>query len=186
MIKRPHVTQVLWSWQNFSGISPDVLEAAADRGVRVHALCAAIAKGLWLPEVPEDCQGFVSSFENWFKKAVQEVVMVEQELHDPVHRFTGTPDLICLIKGDKKHLTLVDIKTPLAESKTWRLQLSAYKWLAVRNNHLFPLPIERIISLRLSKEGKAAKVLEYSKTANHDFAIFLSCLTAWRYFNGEE
>lgn len=174
----PSVTQILSPWQDFSQVCPDVLEAACVRGSQVHQICAAIAQGYWVPDIPAGCEGFIDSFRLWYDTAVSSVVMVEKRLTDKTHGFTGTPDLICFIKGDG-NASVIDLKSPAVHSHSWRLQLAAYRHLASRE-----MTIKRCFSLRLSKEGKRAKVVEYSETAHHDFSIFLSALNVWRFFNG--
>lgn len=174
-MKYPSVTQVLSPWVDYSRVPPDVLERAADRGRRVHALCASYAQGLWIPEIPEECAPYFESFTRWFDSSVEQVKAVEVELVDTVNGYCGHPDIICKIKGDKG-LALPDIKTPQQEMKTWRIQLAAYKQLAITNRY----QIDRVFSLRLDSKGGQVKITEYTDSAT-DFAIFLSALTVWRF-----
>lgn len=177
-MKLPSVTQVLRPFVDLSKIPPDVLAAAAERGTRVHGLCAAVAQRLWIPSVPDECRGYVDSFRSWFPVVV-EVVAAEVELVDEVLGFKGHPDLIVRIEGDEG-LTVVDLKTPVSTHTTWKAQLAAYHHLAEHNGHTL---IIRNISLRLSWEGRPPQVDEYLHQ-ERDFAAFLSALNAWRYFKG--
>jgi len=59
------VTQVLQPFADFSGIRPEVLEAAADRGTRVHSACLAKAAGAWSKPLPESEVGYYESFCAW-------------------------------------------------------------------------------------------------------------------------
>ena len=152
-----------------------VLAHAAQRGSRVHAICAAMAQGLWVPSVPEECAGYVESFRKWLP-VVEEVVAVEVELVDENLGFLGHPDLIVRMRGDRG-LSLTDLKTPAGVSPLWKCQLAAYKHLAEVNGY----PISRVFSLRLSPTGAAPKLDEY-RDSPRDLAAFLSALNAYRYF----
>ncbi len=175
----PSVTQVLSPWQDFSKIRPDVLEEAKLRGSLAHSLFAAYALCLWIPSVPENCVGYFDSFKRWFDATVAKVVAVEKRMVHPVYHYTGQLDLLCQIKGDKE-LTLLDHKTPLALYKSWQIQCVAYKKLA----DLEYSNITRTGSLRLSRDGKLAKLAEYSGTVERDFSVFLNCLSAYNFFRG--
>ena len=175
------VTQALSPFNDFSNVPPAVLEEAKLRGTLAHGLFASYALGLWIPSIPENCIGYFDSFRRWFDATVEDVVAVENRIFHPDHHFDGRLDLLCRIKGDAG-LMLLDHKTPLSLYRSWRIQCAAYKKLADLE---YP-NIARAGSLRLSKEGKLAKLEEYSGTVERDFAIFLNCLTAYNFFKGEE
>ena len=102
----------------------------------------------------------------------------EIELKDEEFGYEGHPDLLCIIIGDTK-ITLVDLKTPLAESPTWRPQLAAYRRLAIKNGY----DIGRVGSLRLNPDGGRAIFTEYTDE-KADFAAFLNALMIAKYFKG--
>jgi len=173
----PSVTQVLRPFVDFSRIPEDVLEYAAWRGTEVHRLCSIYAKGLpIIGEIKPSCAGYFLSFQQWFDLAVEKAHLVEAELEDPTYQYHGHPDLICTLRGDPG-MTLIDLKTPITESPTWRGQIAAYARLAEVNNH----PVIRCGSLQLKQDGGRAKFREY-KRDGRDFAAFLAALTAQRYF----
>ena len=179
----PHVTEIISQvgrhWLNFDAVPPDRLEFAKNRGQDFHRLAALHASRLWIDEIPENCAGFFHSFTEWFDEFVEEVIVVEQTLIHPTLHYQGTPDAIVRIKGDAG-LTLIDWKTPLALSKSWRLQLVAYRELARVNGY----PVERVASLQPRSDGSRAKFQGYTKSLTPDFAVFLSGLNWWRFFNG--
>jgi hypothetical protein len=172
------VTQILSPWQDWSSIRPEVLEAASNRGTRVHSLCAAYAQRLYIPRIDEDCQGYFDSFTGWFDSTVEEVIACECELVCNDNLFIGHPDAILKIRGDKT-LSVADWKTPITPNRSWRIQLSTYQHLARVNGY----QVDRVFPLRLSKDGKKPIVNEYSGTASRDLAVFLNALTVYRYFN---
>lgn len=174
----PSVTTVLSPFADFSRVRPEVLEHAAQRGTKVHALCEAYAQGLWIPRIDEECAGYFDSFKRWFDATVVEVLAQEVELVDEQKGYMGHPDMICRIKGDNDAV-MIDLKTPAAQSPAWRLQLAAY-W---RLGTLAGYPITRSGSLRLKKDGSRAIFNEYTGSHAHDLNVFLNCLAAWKYFN---
>ena len=176
----PSVTQVLSPWSDFSKVRPDVLDEAAERGSLVHRACGAIATGLWSPPVPEEYAGYIVSFKGWFFQYVESVVIAEPELVHPVYGYCGHPDLIVRMKGDSVN-TLIDLKTPAAKYKTWRIQLAAY-WMLTGDN----CSCGRAMSLRLRKDGATPIADEYTGSLVGDFSVFLSCLQAWKFFKGED
>lgn len=178
-MRLPSVTEVLSVYQDFSAVSSERLQVAANRGTEVHRICAAIAKGLWwASEIPEGQRGYIQSFERWFDVAVDQVIFVEERLDCTCYGYYGHPDLIAVLRGDLG-ATVIDLKTPITEGAVWRGQVAAYRHLAECSG--LGLPIERQVSLMLSPKGKSAKFKEY--TANkEDLAAFLAALTAYRYF----
>lgn len=177
-MRLPTVTQVLSPFADFSGIRPEVLAHAAERGTRVHQACAAIARGLWTVPPDDECRGYVQSFRGWFEQAVDEVVLVEAELVDEALGFKGHPDLICRIRGDERP-SLIDLKTPATKNRLWRAQLAAYRHLA----RIHGYDVDRTASLRLKKDGGHPIFDEYDpRESSQDFAAFLSALNAYRCF----
>jgi hypothetical protein len=179
----PSVTRIISDvgkhWLSFDNVPPDRLEAACQRGSDFHRLAALHASRLWIGEIPENCAGFFKSFTDWYDAFVGERILVEQPLvHLKLH-YRGTPDAIVRIKGDTV-LTLLDWKTPAAFSKSWVLQCSAYKELAEANGY----SISRIATLQPHKDGGKAKFTGFTKSTAAGFAVFLSALQIWRYFNG--
>jgi len=165
--------------QAFANIPVETLERARDRGIDFHQLAALYAQKLFIMEIPEDCAGYFKSFCRWHDAVVEEVVLVETVLVHPVFHFRGKPDEIVRLKGDSSNwLTLPDWKTPLPLSKDWRLQLAAYRELALVNGY----NVMRVASLQPKKDGKRARFEEY-KTLSADFAVFLNALMVWRFYN---
>jgi len=173
----PSVTQIISPFADFSKIPPDTLQAAADRGTRVHDVCLNFyARGFFTAVEPE-IQGYYQSFIRWFGLMVDEVVLVETRLVDPGFMYSGQIDLLAISK-DQGDLILVDLKTPMALSKSWRLQLAGYNNLCFIDGHC----PDRIGSLRLSPDGKMAKMEWYTNSAE-DFNYFVQALNLYRFFN---
>jgi len=171
----PSVTEILKPWSGFENVPPEVLELAGERGTAVHGVCAAEALGLFFEE-DEVTAPFLKSFRLWLP--CFEVVKVEFELIDPVYKYMGHPDLMGRFIGDK-HLSIIDYKTPVAYSPIWRCQLAAYRQAARRAGY----DVERVASLRLSREGKPPILNESTLTVDIDFQGFYHALKAHQFFS---
>jgi hypothetical protein len=172
----PSVTEIISPWTDFSRIPPAILENAGLRGTRVHELCAAIAKGEPVMDPNPETSGYVASFRVWFEAIVDEVILVEERLVDPGLGYSGQIDL--LVRTKQGEIWLVDLKTPLALSKGWRLQLAGYFRLCdVAGYHP-----DKAGSLRLSPDGKMAKMDFYEESAI-DLMRFMESLDLYRYFH---
>lgn len=169
------VTEILSLYNNFDAIRPEVLQHAADRGTKVHAYCAMIARGEWFPAQEEGVVPYIESFKQWFDKMVDNVELVEKRLYNDELMLTGAIDLVCTIRGSDTPV-VVDIKTPQAKSRSWNLQLAAYRYLYGENED------PRRIALQLQKTGKIAKIVEY-RDHERDWKLYLSALQLYRYFN---
>jgi hypothetical protein len=170
----PSVTRIIAPWSGLERIRPDVLEQAAARGTAVHDACATIARGGWPVVAPEE-QGYVDSFLRWFAR-VAAVYAVEEEIRDEALGFMGHPDLIVQWEGQ---LTLWDLKTPRVASRSWQVQLAAYRHLLC--HHIDPP--ERTAALMLDPSGGVPKAIDLQDPARA-FAAFLGALTAYNFFQG--
>ena len=182
------VTQALSPFSDFSGINPEVLRRAAERGSRVHRACAAYALGFPALGLHNEDHGYFISFVEWFDNYVDRVLMVEKRLTSPLG-YTGQIDLACRLTDGR--CCVVDYKTPALESPTWKAQIASYCELAlveliglyIPKSEKPVLKIEGM-ALMLNKNGKAAKGIPYQYQAD-DFAAFLSALNSYRFFKGE-
>jgi hypothetical protein len=171
------VTEVLAPYQDYSRINREVLEAAQLRGRIIHRASAAYALGVWTTPIPKEYLGYFESYKLWHEHAVKRVISAEPELIDTELGFLGHPDLVVVIKGDNL-ATVVDLKTPLAETPTWKAQIAAYKHLL---EYDAKEPIGRCLVLRLDRAGGFPKSIEYQDSPR-DFNAFVAALTAYRYF----
>jgi hypothetical protein len=172
----PSVTSVISPWVDFSHVPPDRLELASERGTRVHTACAAFAMGFPPGGLQEGDRGYLQSYERWFFATVKKVILVEERLVHTALGYHGQIDLF--VEAYSGEFLLPDLKTPLAKSKGWRVQMAGYRELCIVNGY----KVDRVGSLRLSPEGKPPKMDWYEEGAQ-DFTVFLSCLNATRFFS---
>lgn len=174
------VTTPLSAFTDFSSIPPHVLQHAADRGTKVHKLCELTLLDEYFPQPEEELKGYLNSFNEW-KDTLETIHRLETRYYSDMLKITGAIDIIGTVKGDKSP-SIIDIKTAASESKTWCLQLAAYQHL-FNSNIDTQVKAERRFALHLKKNGKRAKIIEYTDH-DRDLDLYLSALKIWRYFNG--
>lgn len=181
------------------GIPLDILANASIRGTEVHNHCTAIIKGLWPPEINPEYQPYVDAFIDWYKNNVYETLYAGVRLYNDVKRFTGEFDLIVILK-ETNQVALIDIKTSCKASKTWPIQLAAYKHLCEINGYI---NIDTAFNVHLKKTKSAvyekklgekvmisppvvkALTIEH-KNLNPYWEIFSSALACYDYFDRKE
>jgi len=167
----PRVTEVISPYIDKTWFTDE----SRERGQIIHSACACFARGLWSPPMPTEYEGFFISFEKWFSTFVKNVLLVEKTLTDSEMGFHGTPDIIVtMIDGV---VTIPDYKTG-AKTKTWAVQMAAYKHLAIKNGY----PVERVGTLKLHPDGTMASFDSYEDSLAA-FAAFHGALIAHQYFN---
>lgn len=100
------------------------------RGTVVHAACAAHLKCLWVAPLIPDYQGYFDSFRAWADAAIDSVMLVEARLSDRRLGYTGQLDIVAKLRGPLGPVAVIDIKTGTTVSKTWPVQVAAYRHLA--------------------------------------------------------
>jgi hypothetical protein len=171
--KYTRVTTVLYPFSGLEKIDAGIVEAAADRGTRVHKICEGIIEGLGEIGVEEDIWGYVESFKKWWQQG-HELVAMEKRFWDDDLQITGQVDLI-LKTADG--LAVVDLKTSSRPSKTWQAQGCAYAYLAKKEGY----DIKKIAFIHLNKHGKDPKIIHYEV----DDGFFLAVLRVYNHFYGE-
>lgn len=164
------VTDVLYPLTGLNKVDPNILKNAADRGTKVHEICDALLNDLGIYELDNKLQGYIESFATWYPS--KKFIDKPARFYCDKYMITGECDAI--YEGEEG-LVLVDIKTPVNESKTWKVQGSAYSYLAKINGY----DIKKIEFVKLSKEGKPPTIYQYEE----DFPLFLKCLDIYNHFH---
>lgn len=174
------VTEVLKPYSGLDGIDERVLARAADRGTRVHDFCELYARNLLIEDPDEDCKIYVEAFKEWFDNAVDEVIMMEERLNSATYKLSGKFDLLVRFKGDDE-LTIVDIKTPQNQSKTWNLQTAAYRILL---RDVKGIEANRRGCLMLPNDSPTKRSAKFVEFVDHevDQDLYLSALQLYRFF----
>jgi hypothetical protein len=174
----PSVTEIIEPWVDFSKVPPATLKVAGERGTAVHEACALYAQGIPALSIPPEISGYVESYKRWFDQLIDEAILVEERLFDYASGYNGQLDLVARTKGGENWL--VDLKSPVTLSKSWRVQIAAYKNLCEKHG----IKVDRAGSLRLRSDGGNPKMDWYEGSAAKDFNIFLSALNCHRFFKG--
>lgn len=170
-----HVTEVTGRFSDWDKIPKDTLENACRRGSAVHLACTSHVNFGYCLSLPDEWQGYYDSFCNWYEQNVWRTFFVEERIVDEVFGFTGMLDFLFALHGGE--IVLTDIKTPLAESKTWKAQLAAYGYLL---REVKKFRFDDMMSLRLNPNGNGAKGVRYGGHESEYFSYFLSGLNACR------
>jgi hypothetical protein len=175
----PRVTSILSPYQDFSGIPPETLAAAAERGTNLHKACAAYALGLYYP-VSGDIAGFYESFKAWFNNYVVEVLAVEEEVIHPAWRYVGHVDLIAKVAGIRPNqaVAVIDYKSPAVASRGWNCQVAAYLE-ASKDKY----GAEIAGALQLKKDGSLPRMIWIENPAQA-FNAFVGMLNGFNYMKG--
>ena len=122
------------------------MEAAADRGTKVHAATEALDKTGWA-EIDDEYLPYLQAYALFLREHDVQWELIEHPDYHPAHRYAGTIDRYGLVDSFK---TLLDIKT------TYRV----YKPLCSASLNLYRLmleargkTVERLLILHLRKDG---------------------------------
>ena len=174
----PRVTEILRYYTSYDKVPPEILNRAAARGTSVHALCAGLAKGAWIPDgmIAEDLQGYVNSFKLWMQAQVSKFIVVEKRYVDEDLGFTGQLDFVVI--GSDDQLYLVDIKTSSKPQKTYAIQLAAYDHLL----RIHKIQVKAAILVYLDKEGEFPEINIFDNLTEEQH-IFRCALDCYNFFN---
>lgn len=181
----PRVTEILKPYSGFIHVPYDILERAAERGTKVHAICAAIAHDAWVDDelIDESLKGYVKSFRQWAADYVQSYDIIEKRYNFasnvPQYAYTGQVDFVITGKDGKKYL--VDLKTSAQAQKTYLVQMAAYRNLL--NSH--GIQVDACFLVYLNRDGQYPKIGMQIDTEK-ELHTFISALDCWYYFNYKE
>lgn len=196
----PRVSEIIakQNQHEIRGIPLENLLNASIRGTKIHAYCTAYVLGLYPPEIEPEYEPYVNCFMDWAQKNIDKPLHASIRLYDDSLRFTGEFDMLVSLKDTKK-IALLDLKSSAKESKSWAVQLSAYKHLCELNGYkvdqVFNLHLKRTKPARYEqKEGEKVLVSPPSvkivtrehKDLNSAWEIFSSALKCYDYFYRRE
>lgn len=193
----PTVTEIIskQTEREMRSIPLDNLINASIRGQKIDNYCTAHLLGLWNPEIEEEYKPYVDIFIEWANENIYQTLYTKTRLYDDKRRFSGEPDWLCVLKDSKK-TALIDLKVTCSVSKTWVIQLSAYKDLL----DLHGFNVDVVMNLHLNKKKAAvyeerqgkkvlvsppvveANVIEHNNL-NPYRQIFSSALICYDYFD---
>ncbi len=130
----PRVSEIIGKQniEEMRSIPVDILANACIRGTKVHDYCTAHAKKLWIPDIEEEYKPYVNAFIKWYDENVSELLYANQRLYDDQLFFTGEYDMIVILNNSGK-VAMIDLKTSANASRSWPIQIAAYKRLCELN-----------------------------------------------------
>lgn len=173
----PRVTEILKSFTSYENVPSEILRNAAARGSSVHAICAGIAKGAWIPDsmIDENLQGYVKSFKHWADAYVTDFVVIEKRYTDSILGYTGQLDFVILDKD--QNLFLIDLKTSAKPQKTYPVQMAAYDNLLKESD----MHVKGAMLVYLNKTGEFPAVHVMDNFIK-EFHVFKCALQCWKFF----
>ncbi len=175
--KIPRVTEILRPFTSYDQVPANILERAAARGTSVHALCAGIAKGNWIPDgmIGEELIGYVKSFRQWSEAQVKNFKIVEKRYTELGDTYSGQLDFV--VEGTDHKTYLVDLKTSAKPQKTYPIQMAAYSML-LRQNGIW---VDGAMLVYLNKEGEFPNI-HLLHDLTEEYSVFQSALECYQYF----
>jgi hypothetical protein len=172
----PRVTEILNPFTGFRFVKKDLLESAAERGTKVHGICAKIAEGLYVPDftIDEELQPYVKNFNIFMEQYVKEVLIVEERYQCTELEFTGQVDMVIMTKDDRKFL--VDLKTGISKQKSHAVQMAAYRHLLDEHD----IQVSGAMLVYLARENEPE--VEFITDLDPHWEVFKSALNCYNYF----
>lgn len=167
------VTEILSPFSGLDRVPKAILKNAADRGTRVHKVCEGIVQGLGDWDVDTEIIGYVNSFKKWYNEN-RKVLALERRFYCSELMITGQVDLI--IEDPSGGCIIIDLKTSSKESKTWKLQGSAYAYMARKHG----FDVKGIHFIHLDRYGEPPKIYIY----DDEFDLFKKCFDVYKHFWG--
>jgi hypothetical protein len=108
-LQLPSVTQILRfvSRELYGEVPAHILDAAADRGTRVHEAIEMAAKFGWM-ETDTDTLPYMLAYQEWEKEYGFKTVASEYRIYHRTRLYAGTADALFM---DGDNLCLMDVKT---------------------------------------------------------------------------
>ena len=168
-VVKPSVTQVLGALSDFSLVPRDVLAAACARGSYVHTLTEYHDQGDLDPTSIGEYGGYLDAWVKFCADHDAKWDGIEVRGYSERFGYAGTHDRHGTLRGSR---FVVDVKTSVAPSNVWNLQLAAYRQLLAERDPAWMLA--RLATVQLRNDG-TYKFIEWSDQAA--WPTFLSLLT---------
>lgn len=172
----PSVTQILEPYEDWSGINPEVLAAAMERGTRVHAAAALMLDGFIGPhDSGDDIAPYLVQFDRFLSESGFVSALSEARVYSTKLGYAGTLDLYGGLPNRKS--VLIDIKTG-SVPRTAGPQTAAYA-RALKECHGYGMDTKYRYALLLRPEGY--KLIPLADT--NDDQVFLAAITMHNWSN---
>jgi hypothetical protein len=168
----PGVTAALAALEDFSDVSPPVLQAAQRFGHHVHKACALLVRGqLDWDRLDPALVPYIRGADRFLKESGIIVVGSEVAVYHPLHRYAGTLDLAGIWR---ERLGIFDFKSGEIP-RTVGPQLAAYEAAYIHDKPKSRPTRRYVIALR--PNDYRVKLL----TDPNDYSMFLSALNCFKF-----
>lgn len=183
------ITDISGAFSGYSGIPKAILTNAANRGTQIHDIIKDVILNIPVDgeryyymnrkmngdEDRINLQGYIESFWKFWRPIEDSPALFPDRMYDHKIKLTGEVDLITTIDNER---VLIDWKCTLSPSASWDIQGNGYSWLY---ENLFEQVIDKILFVRLDKEGKDPEIIEIK----HDYELFETAFQFYeRFFKG--
>lgn len=179
--KLPSVTTILKPLSTYGDVPTPILDAAAERGTRVHRAVELLCQDrLDWTTVDDELLGYLQGWLAFCDAMRPEIIANEKRTYHPTAKYAGTLDLELILHGkDKAKLAVLDVKSCIQVMPTTGPQTAAYQ--AAENATRKPIDqIKERYALRLAKDG-TFDLIPYAKSPTADWNTFVSCLQVYRF-----
>lgn len=175
------VTEVISPYTGIEFVPEHFLNAAAERGTKVHQYIENFFNCLRYEEVDFNLTHYMDSFYQYWEENQHQYMnfTVENRYFCNDLMITGQVDLI---NHEDDKITIVDWKTSSRpHHKAWALQSAAYRYLIEQNNNP-NVRVDNVLFVLLKKDGKKPTLHKYDDY-ERNLDIFLKCLELYRHFD---
>lgn len=172
-VVKPSVTQVLGALSDFSLVPRDVLAAACARGSYVHTLTEYHDEGDLDHTSIGEYAGYLDAWVKFCADHEAKWDGIEVRGYSERFGYAGTLDRFGTLKCSR---FVVDVKTSVAASNVWNLQLAAYRQLLAERDPAWMLA--RLATVQLRNDG-TYKFIEWSDQAAWPTFLALLTLKNW-------
>lgn len=174
------ITDILTPFTGVEFVDPEILQAAAEKGTRVHSYIEEMLSETWLSLITDDVtESYLKSFDlfwdaskHLFKDCHMEL---EKRLYCDTLKITGKVDAIFHKPG---RTYLLDWKTSSRFQSHWFLQGAAYSYLAKANGFDNP---DEVLFVHLRKDKKPVTYKDSDSKKSLD--LFIKCLELYNHFD---
>jgi|SRR5271166_6577967 len=155
------ISSISSAFAGYGGIPKAVLDKAACRGSQVHRFIYSYTNNIVIADeemmfMDQSLAGYFASFRTfWEEYEGSPIILQEERIDDDDLMITGEPDLVVEHGG---RLVLIDWKATVAVGKHWQIQAEGYSYLL---SMVKDIPVQKILFVRLDKDGGAPEVVEY-------------------------
>lgn len=178
----PSVTTILKPLSSYGDVPMPILQAAAERGTRVHRAVELLCQNrLDWTTVDDELLGYLEGWMAFCDAMKPEFIANEKRTYHPTAKYAGTLDLELVLHGKPKaKLAVLDVKSCVQVMPTTGPQTAAYQ--AAENAHRKAASdhIKERYALRLGKDG-SFDLIPYASSPLSDLNDFMACLRLLRF-----